>query len=94
MSTHQYLLITYDIGDDTNRRYVHQTLKQYGAWKQYSVFEVKISKTDRIELEENLQSHIDTDDGDRIRIYRLCNGCQEQITNIGAETPDEQSNVV
>lgn len=94
MSTHQHLVITYDVSDDANRRYVHQTLEQYGAWKQYSVFEVKVSQTNRVELEEDLRSHIDADDGDRVRIYRLCNGCQKEITDLGAETPDEQSNVI
>ena len=94
MSTHQHLVITYDVSDDTNRRHVRQTLEQYGAWKQYSVCELEVSQTNRVELEEDLQSHIDSGDGDRVRIYRLCNGCQEEITNLGAKTPEEQSNVI
>lgn len=88
------LAITYDISDDTNRRRVYRTLERYGAWKQYSVFELEISKTDRVELEDELESHIAPSDGDRIRIYRLCESCLEATTDLGSARSDEQSNVI
>ena len=88
------LAIAYDISDDTNRRRVYRTLQRYGAWKQYSVFEVEISKTQRVELEDELESHIDPEDGDRIRLYRLCGACLNNVSDLGAEPPDEQSNVI
>lgn len=88
------LAIAYDISDDSNRRRVYNTLERYGAWQQYSVFELEISKTDRVELEDELESHIDPSDGDRIRIYRLCDACLDATTDIGSDPPDEQSNVL
>jgi len=88
------LAIAYDVSDDANRRRVYRTLERYGAWKQYSVFELEISKTDRVELEDELESHIEPADGDRIRIYRLCDACIGATTDIGSEPPDEQSNVL
>jgi len=88
------LAVAYDVSDDTNRRRVYRTLQRYGAWRQYSVFELEISKTDRVELEDELEEHIDPSDGDRIRIYRLCNACQDATTDLGHEPPDEQSNVI
>ena len=88
------LAITYDVSDDTNRRRVFRTLKRYGAWRQYSVFEVEVSKTDRVELEDELESHIEPDDGDRIRLYRLCESCLDDITDLGADPPADLSNVV
>lgn len=88
------LAIAYDISDDTNRRRVYRTLERYGAWKQYSVFELEITKTQRVELEDKLNSHIEPGDGDRIRIYKLCEACKESITDLGAEMPGEQSNVI
>ncbi len=88
------LAIAYDVSDDSNRRRVYRTLERYGAWKQYSVFELEISKTERVELEDELETHIDPSDGDRIRIYRLCSGCQEATTDLGADQPDESSNVI
>ena len=66
------LVVAYDVSDDANRRRVYRTLQRYGAWKQFSVFELEISKTERVQLEDGLESHIDAGDGDRIRLYRLC----------------------
>lgn len=88
------LAIAYDVSDDTNRRQVYQTLQRYGAWRQYSVFEVDVTKAERVELEDGLESHIEPADGDRIRIYRLCQSCQDNTTDIGSDPPDEQSNVL
>ena len=88
------LAITYDISDDSNRRRVFRTLKRYGAWRQYSVFEVEVSKTERVELEDELKSLIEPDDGDRIRIYRLCEACLRDISDIGADPPADLSNVI
>lgn len=88
------LAIAYDVSNDANRRRVYQTLQRYGAWKQYSVFELEISKTDRVELEDELESHIEPSDGDRIRIYRLCEACLDSTTDLGSDPPDEQSNVI
>lgn len=88
------LAIAYDVSSDGNRRRVRRTLKRYGAWKQYSVFEVEVTKTERTELEEDLKSEIDAGDGDRIRIYRLCEACIGATSDIGADPPGEQSNVI
>ena len=88
------LAIAYDVSDDANRRRVYQTLQRYGAWKQYSVFELEISRTQRVELEDELEAEIETADGDRIRIYRLCESCIDDTTDIGAEPPSDQSNVL
>ena len=88
------LAIAYDVSDDRNRRAVYRTLQRYGAWKQYSMFEVQITRTQRVELEDELESEIEPADGDRIRIYRLCESCVDDTTDIGADPPDEQSNVI
>ena len=94
MSRTVHLVVAYDISDDANRRQVYRTLRQYGAWRQYSVFEVEVTKTQRVELEDKLESHIDPNDGDRVRLYRLCDSCLDATTDLGADPPDEQSNVV
>jgi len=89
-----HLAIAYDISKDSNRRRVYDTLQRYGAWQQYSVFELEIDKTDRVELEDELESQIEPSDGDRIRIYRLCDACIDATTDLGQDPPDEQSNVL
>jgi len=88
------LAIAYDISSDTNRRRVYRTLQRYGAWQQYSVFEVKVSKAERVELEDELKEHLEPSDGDRIRVYRLCSSCLDKTTDLGAEQPNDQSNVI
>lgn len=94
MSETVHLAVAYDISDDGNRRRVYRTLQKYGAWQQYSVFELKVTKAQRVEMEDELESEIEPSDGDRIRVYRLCNACLDATTDLGAEPPDEQSNVV
>ena len=88
------LTIAYDVSDDGNRRQVYRTLQRYGAWKQYSVFELEVSRTQRVELGDELEAAIEPADGDRIRIYRLCESCVDDTTDLGAQPPDEQSNVI
>lgn len=88
------LAVTYDVTDDTNRRRVYRTLERYGAWRQYSVFELEVSKSERVELEDELENHINASDGDRIRLYRVCDVCLDATTDIGSLPPDEQSNVL
>jgi len=94
MSDTVHLAVAYDVSDDANRRRVYKTLRQYGAWQQYSVFELEVSKSQRVELEDKLKEQIEPSDGDRIRIYRLCDACLGATSDIGADPPDEQSNVV
>jgi len=87
------LAIAYDVSDDSTRRRVYRTLESYGAWKQYSVFELEVSRTERVELEDKLENLLDK--GDRIRIYRLCANCTDNITELGeGESEGEASNVI
>ena len=88
------LAIAYDVSSDANRRRVYRTLQRYGAWQQYSVFELEVTRTERVELEDELESHIEPSDGDRVRIYRLCDSCLDATTDLGNEPPDEKSNVL
>ncbi|QLC35077.1 CRISPR-associated endonuclease Cas2 (plasmid) [Halarchaeum sp. CBA1220] len=88
------LAVTYDVHDDANRRRVYRTLESYGAWKQYSVFELDVSESERVEIEDKIESHIEPANGDRVRIYRLCDSCLGATTDLGSDPPDEQSNVI
>jgi CRISPR-associated protein Cas2 len=89
-----HYVIAYDITDDGRRRRVYRTLERYGAWRQYSVFEAELTDTQLVELKSDLRDEIDGGAGDRIRIYRLCAACEDEVTDIGADPPDEKSNVV
>ena len=86
------LVITYDISDDRIRRHVFRTLEEFGAWKQYSVFELEIDSIERIELEDMLKSIIESTD--KIRIYSLCERCINNTTELGEQTQVKKSNVI
>ncbi|OKY78799.1 MAG: CRISPR-associated protein Cas2 [Candidatus Methanohalarchaeum thermophilum] len=92
MSETEHLAIAYDISDDKNRRKVYKTLRKYGAWKQYSVFELEVTKTERVKLEDELQKHLET--GDKIRIYSLCKKCADNIKDLGEDTSGKSSNII
>ena len=85
-------VIIYDISSDKIRRQVYKTLKSYGAWKQYSAFEVDLSKTQYTELKHKLKDIIPKEE--HVRIYPLTPTNVDNIEEIGQNTDDKQSNVV
>lgn len=85
-------VIIYDISDDKIRRQVYKTMKSYGAWKQYSAFEVDLSKTQYTELKHKLKDLIPSEE--QIRIYPLTPTNVDNIEEIGQTTDDNQSTVV
>ena len=86
------LAVAYDISEDKIRNKVFEILESYGAWKQYSVFELEISKTQRLELEDKIEKEIEDDD--KVRIYELCDRCKDTIVELGNSEDNERSNVV
>ncbi|NMC10142.1 MAG: CRISPR-associated endonuclease Cas2 [Methanothrix sp.] len=86
------LAVTYDISDNRTRTRVFKILESYGAWKQYSVFELEISDIQRLEMENEIKEQIEA--GDKVRIYELCERCVGAITELGEKTPEKRSNVI
>ena len=86
------LAVTYDISDNRTRTRVFRILESYGAWKQYSVFELDINPVHRVELFHSITDLIE--DSDRVRIYELCERCQGKITEFGEVSPDKMQIVV
>ena len=86
------LAITYDISEDKIRTRVFRILEKYGAWKQYSVFELEVSEVQRVYLEDEIRSVIEA--SDRVRIYQLCERCVKNIVDLGETSPDRMSNVI
>lgn len=85
-------IVIYDISDDKIRRQVYKALKSYGAWKQYSAFEVDLTKTQYTELKHKLKDLIPSQE--HIRIYPLTPTNVDNIEEIGQNTDDDQSTVV
>ncbi|MGB9902167.1 CRISPR-associated endonuclease Cas2 [Methanothrix sp.] len=86
------LAVTYDISDNRIRTRVFRILESYGAWKQYSVFELEISDVQRLEMEAKIKAVIEP--GDKVRIYELCERCVGAIVEIGEKSPKRKSNVI
>lgn len=86
------LVITYDISKDKIRNRVYKILESYGAWKQMSVFEIEVSKRERVELEDKLKNEIEKKDS--IRIYHLCDRCLDEIETYGRSENNDSSPVV
>lgn len=86
------IVVTYDISKDKVRKKVFRILESYGAWKQYSVFELELTDIQLVQLKVKIQNVIE--EHDKVRIYELCRSCVGKILEIGERSPERVSNVV
>lgn len=89
-----YIVISYDITSDKRRNKIHNLLKDYGTWVQYSVFECNISKKEFLRLQDRLQDLSDKNTDDSVRFYILCEDCKQKITRIGGVVPPESKTII
>lgn len=85
-----FVVITYDISEDKRRTKIHNILKSYGQWVQYSVFQCDLTKTQYAKLRHRLNKQIDPET-DSILFYFLCECCHGKIERIGGEAPRDCS---
>lgn len=85
-----YIVICYDISEDKRRTKIHNILKSYGEWVQYSIFECDLTETQYAKLRHRLSKLIENDT-DNIRFYFLCGCCQGKVERIGGELPRDNS---
>ncbi|MBD0264098.1 MAG: CRISPR-associated endonuclease Cas2 [Tolypothrix sp. Co-bin9] len=78
------VVVSYDISEDKRRTKIHNTLKSYGQWMQYSVFECDLTETQYAKLRARLSKLIKPDQ-DSIRFYFLCGCCKDKVERIGGE---------
>ena len=71
--------IAYDVSDDRIRSRVRNVCRKYGARQQYSLFEVRLSNTERAEIVDELE-----------QIVRECNTgvARVRIYSVGPKTND------
>ena len=89
-----FVVISYDIRSDKRRNRVFKTLKNFGQWMQYSVFECNLDKTNLIRLKDRLTDLIRPSEDDSVRLYFLCEHCQQQVKRIGGEKPRKEGAVI
>ncbi len=90
-----FVLVAYDIKADRRRNRIARTMEDYGSRVQYSVFECNLNGKLLERMKNKLVSIID-DECDKVRIYKLCNGCVKsvQIFGHGKVTEDEDVYIV
>ena len=85
-----FVLVSYDITENKRRTKIHNILKSYGQWVQYSIFECDLTETQYAKLRHRLSKLIQGDT-DSIRFYFLCQCCQGKIERIGGEMPRDNT---
>jgi CRISPR-associated protein Cas2 len=78
-----FVLIAYDIEDDSTRRRVAETIEAYGQRVQRSVFECDLTKGQYEKLGATLDALHDDAATDSIRCYRLCASCTNKVELLG-----------
>jgi len=89
-----FVVVSYDIKDDKRRSRIFKTLKNFGQWMQYSVFECEVDKMNFLKLKDRLDHLIDAEEDDSIRFYFLCESCKRQVERVGGEKPREEGAVI
>lgn len=74
--------IAYDIHDHGRLAKVTKAMNEYGARRQYSVFECRLSEMGLLKLRLRLEKIIDPED-DQVMIVKLCPRCLDSIQTIG-----------
>ncbi len=82
-------VVAYDIPDDRRRVKVHQILRGFGKWTQYSLFECFLTRRDLILLQAKLSNSL-LSTQDSVRFYPLCANCVGKVETIGDPPPKEE----
>lgn len=77
-----FVVVSYDIVDDRRRTRVCKTLKDFGTWVQYSVFECELDAAALKRLGDRLERLIEKKE-DSVRFYFLCRTCRSRIRVLG-----------
>ena len=87
-----FFIVSYDIGPDKRRTKVAKLLEGFGNRVQLSVFECDLTAQQYAQLHRRLHKLLCPEEGDSVRIYRLCAGCIGTVEIIGTgaleTTPD------
>jgi len=89
-----FVVVAYDISDDKRRTKLHDTLMNFGAPVQYSVFECILGKEGLKKMKAAVSGVIKGEE-DFVRYYYLCDSCRKKIeTTAGAKVTRERPVIV
>ena len=72
-----FILVTYDIVDNSKRNKIAKILMDFGTRVQYSVFECNVSYEQLARLKKRLTKLVN--ERDSVRYYSLCASCREKV---------------
>lgn len=72
-----FIMVSYDIKDDSIRRKVQKIMEDFGERVQYSVFECLLTESQYKAMKDKIQGIIDNSDS--VRFYMLCDSCNKKI---------------
>ncbi len=81
-------MVAYDISSDRRRTKVHKTLRGFGQWTQYSLFECYLTEKQYLQLRQKLDRHLEASQ-DTVRFYPLCANCVAKVETVGSLPPKE-----
>ena len=90
-----FVMISYDVVDDSKRLKLMKFLKDYGTRVQKSVFECNLSPALYERVKDEVEKIVNKRK-DRVRYYRMCGGCEDkvEIFGWGEVTEDEEFTIV
>ena len=83
-------IVAYDVPNDRRRTKLHKTLRGFGTWTQYSLFECWLSEKDMVRLRAKLDKLLAPKE-DSVRLYPLCSRCVAQVETVGSALPKEDT---
>jgi CRISPR-associated protein Cas2 len=84
-------VVSYDMSVDKRRTKLAKLLEGFGQRVQYSVFECDLTTAQFAVLWRKVQRIIKPDEGDSVRVYRLCGTCVQQVQVVGNGPAIEQT---
>lgn len=89
-------VIAYDISSDTLRSNVRSVCRKYGARQQYSLFEVRLSETEKAKLIDELQQVVSAGESPRVHIRIYSVGKRDNDVDIPepASSDEKPANIV
>src|SRR5207237_9586690 len=79
-------VVAYDIPDDKRRTQVHKTLKGFGQWTEFSLFECFLTRKELLQMRAKLNEHLHAAK-DRVHIYLISQNCLTKIKTIVIHKP-------
>jgi len=86
-------IVSYDIVKDKQRTKLAKQLCNFGARVQFSVFECELDKDQYKEMVDKILKLIDKKK-DSVRIYQLCQNCENGIVSYGIKKGWEEKDVI